>query len=244
MFEKYLDDYYKSKMGVTEICNLVGSSPSTFRRWLKKNNLTPRQKYLKQIDTGNDDLNQVLKDRYSSIINRCNGKTTDYYGKYKGKPYMPVYEWVEFCNKNKEKLLEMWKVFEENNQENRRYSISVDRIDDFDGYTKNNTQFVTHGFNSWKRSVFPIKVTHKDKTDYFLSREEASLFYGLRKQSIGEVYNKSKYHVKGYDVVDSTLNEVLKNNSVETLEEYYNELLEDEDKKWDRRKRTRNQGRA
>lgn len=224
MFENYLDDYYKSKKGVTEICNLVGSSPTTFRRWLKKNNLTPRQKYLKQIDTGNDSLNEVLKDRYSSIINRCNGKTTDYYGKYKGKPYMPVYEWVEFCNQNKEKLLKMWEIFLEKGKGNRKYSISVDRINDDGGYTKENTQFVTHGFNSWKRSVFPIKVTHKNKTNYFLTKEEASLFYGLRRQAVGEVYNQSQHHTKGYEVKESRIGKVLNEHGVESLEEYYNKI--------------------
>lgn len=240
MFKEHLDDYYKSKVGVTEICELVGSSPSTFRRWLKKNNLTPRQKYLNQINTGNDDLNQLLKNRYSSIINRCNGKTTDYYGKYKGKPYMPVYEWVNFCNANKDKLLKMWEVYKQNPTENRRYSISVDRIDNNGGYTKDNTQFVTHGFNSWKRNIFPIKVTHKNETNYFFTKEDASLFYGLRRQAIGEVYNKTHYHVRGYEIDVSTVEAVLKENNFESLEKYYNALLEIDNKEWDKRSRTRN----
>lgn len=236
MFESYLDDYYKSKIGVKEMCDLVGSSPTTFRRWLKKNNLTPRQKYLKLIDTGDEGLDQTLKDRYSSIVNRCNGKTTDYYGKYKGKPYIPVYEWVEFCNDHKEKLLAMWEVYEKNSRD-MRYSISVDRIDDEDGYTKENTQFVTHGFNSWKRNIFPIKVAHDNETNFFLTREDASLFYGLRKQAIGEIYNKTPYHIKGYNVEKSTVEEVLDNNNLKTLEEYYSNLLKTEEKSWDKRVR-------
>lgn len=240
MFSGHLDDYYKSKIGVKEMCDMVGSSPTTFRRWLKRKGLTPRQKHLNLIDTGDEELNQTLKDRYSSIINRCNGKTTDYYGKYNGLPYMPVYEWVDFCNANREKLLKMWKVFKDNAGSGRRYSISVDRINDSDGYTWENTQFVTHGFNSWKRSIRPIKVTHKNETDYFFTQEEASLFYGLRKQAIGEVYNKTPYHLKGYEVVDSTVEEVLKNNSFNSLEEYYNHLLTLEEKTWDKRVRSRN----
>lgn len=225
MFKEYLDDYYKSKVGVIEICELVGSSPATFRRWLKKNNLTPRQKYLKQINTGNNDLNQLLKDRYSSIINRCNGKTTDYYGNYKGMAYIPVYEWVDFCNENTNKLLELWEIYEENNCASR-YAISIDRVDNELGYVSGNIQFVTHGFNSWKRSVLPIKVTHNDKTNYFLTKEEASLFYGLRRQAIGEVYNNSNYQVKGYLVEDSSIIEVLTENDLDDLEDYYNNLLE------------------
>ena len=104
VFSEYMEDYYRSKIGVKEICKLAGSSPTTFRRWMKKENLTPRQTYFKNINTGIISLDQVLKDRYSSIVNRCNGKTTDYYGKYKGLPYMTIYEWVEFCHDNKEKL--------------------------------------------------------------------------------------------------------------------------------------------
>lgn len=221
VFSEYMEDYYRSKIGVKEICKLAGSSPTTFRRWMKKENLTPRQTYFKNINTGIISLDQVLKDRYSSIVNRCNGKTTDYYGKYKGLPYMTIYEWVEFCHDNKEKLLKMWGVFIENRDCGSKYSISVDRIDEADGYTKENIQFVTHGFNSWKRSVFPIKVTYLGKINYFLTREDASNFYGLRKQAIGEVYNKRKYALEGYEVEDTSIDTVLKKNGMRDLSDYY-----------------------
>lgn len=236
MFEKYLDDYYKSKINVKEMCKLVNSSPTSFRRYLERNKLIPRQKYLKLIDTGIDGLNQVLKDRYSSIINRCNGKTTDYYGHYAGKDYMPVYEWVEFCNEHKSQLQEMWQVYMEHNKSSK-YAISVDRIDNEKGYTKDNIQFVTHGFNSWKRILNPIKVMHENKTNYFMSCEEASFYYGLRRQAIGESLNKSKYHIREYRVEKSTIEEVLGSRGLNNLSEYYELLLLDEVKKWDERKR-------
>lgn len=220
MFRKHLDDYYKSKIGVREMCGLVNSSPTTFSRWLKKNNLIPRQNYLKKIDTGNERLNQTLKDRYSSIINRCNGKTTDYYGRYNGLDYMPVYEWVIFCNSQKDKLLDMWETYIQKGN-NSKFAISVDRIKNSEGYTKENTQFVTHGFNSWKRSVFPIKVTYLGEINYFLTREDASNFYGLRKQAIGEVYNKRKYALEGYEVEDTSIDTVLKKNGMRDLSDYY-----------------------
>lgn len=239
MFEKYLDDYYKSKIGVKEICKLVDSSPTTFRRWLKKNNLTPRQEYLKFIDTGIEGLNQTLRDRYSSIVNRCNGGTTDYYGHYAGKDYMPVYEWVDFCNKYKEQLREMWNVYLNYNKSSK-YAISVDRINTENGYTKDNMQFVTHGFNSWRRTVNPIRVTHENKVSYFMSCEEASCFYGLRRQAIGECLSKKPYCIKGYDVTETTISDVLDSKSLNNLSEYYELLLLDENKKWDERKRWEN----
>ena len=222
MFSKYMEDYYRSKIGVKELCKLADSSPTTFRRWMKRENLTPRQTYFKNINTGVKGLDQVLKDRYSSIVNRCNGKTTDYYGRYKGLPYMTIYEWVDFCHDNKEKLLKMWGTFVKNKHFGSKYSISVDRINEAEGYTKENTQFVTHGFNSWKRSVSAIEVTHKNKTDYFLTKKEASLFYGLREQSIGEVYNDKPHHVKGYIVLDSSIEDVLQHHNFNSLEDYYN----------------------
>jgi hypothetical protein len=191
MFKQYLDDYYKSKINVKEICKLTDSSPTSFRRYLKKNGLVPRQEYLKRIDTGIDKLNQTLRDRYSSIVNRCNGKTTDHYGHYKGKPYMPVYEWVEFCNQNKELLVAMWSVYEINNRSSK-YAVSVDRHNNNSGYTKDNIQFVTHGFNSWKRILNPVKVCYQEETNYFMSCEEASQHYGLRRQTIGEQPGKSR----------------------------------------------------
>lgn len=225
MFARYMEDYYRSKLGVKEICELAGFSKSTFDRWLKRNDLKPRQSYFAMIDTGNKELDQVLKDRYSSIVNRCNGKTTDYYGKYNGLPYMAIYEWVDFCHENKEKLLNMWDDFDSNRQFGSRYSISVDRVDESKGYTKDNIQFVTHGFNSWKRSITPIEVTHEGKIDYFLTKKDASLHYGLREQAIGEVYNQSPYHIKGYEVRGSTIQEVLSKRKFASVEEYYERTM-------------------
>lgn len=238
MFSEYLDDYYKSKIGVKEICDIIGSSPTTFRRWLKRNDLIPRQKYMEQIDTGVEELNQVLKQRYSSIVNRCNGKTTDYYGKYKGKPYIPVYEWVKFCNNHKEKLLEMWEVYEVNDRD-MRYSISIDRIDNDKGYTLENIQFTTHGFNSWKRNLNPVRVTHEGEVEYFMTCEDASRHYGLRRQAMGEILAEKAYHNSAYEVSPITVSEVLTANQMTSEQDYYQQLLL-EDRDWDERKRQRN----
>lgn len=236
MFEKYLDDYYKSKIGVKKICNEVGVVTSTFNRYLKKNKLRTRTKCFGSINTGVIELNETLKKRYSSIVNRCNGKSTDYYGHYNGKEYMPIYEWADYCNENKELLKQMWESYTEHKRANK-YAISIDRIDDKLGYTKENIQFVIQGFNSWKRNIRPIKVTYNDKSNYFLTCEEASYHYGLRRQAIGECLNGAIHHVAGYKVDKSTIKEVLQNRNIDSLEEYYNALLLDKTKKWDNRKR-------
>ena len=224
MFEKYLIDYYKSKISVKEICEKEGCVPTTFNRWLKNNGYLPRQNWLKLIDTGNEELNKNLKDRYSSMVNRCKGGYTDHYGHYNGKEYVTVYEWVEYCNANKVRLLRLWDAYITNSR-SRKYSVSVDRINDEHGYLVENMQFVTHGFNSWKRNVTPLKVEHNGVANYFMTREEASRYYGLRKQTIGEILSGMPYHMKGYDVSESNSDDVMKAKKVKTLEEYYENFI-------------------
>lgn len=220
MFDKYLNDYYIFKVDVKEIAELEECTPSTFNRWLKRNGHTPRQKWFAKIDTGIKELDKVLHDRYIYMLKRCKYKRDDRYERYKTMEYMPVYEYVEFCNNNKEVVTHLWYTYVGSGRKTK-YAISLDRIDNNKGYLKDNVKFVTHGFNSWKRSVFPIKVTHDGRPDYFLTKEDASLNYGLRRQSIGEVYNNNPYHVKGYMVEESTVEEVLMMRKMESLFDYY-----------------------
>ena len=239
MFKPYLDDYYKSKINVKEMCKKVGSSPTSFQRWLKKNGFLPRQEYLKHIDTGIEELNRVLKNRYSSIINRCNGGSTDQYGHYAGMDYIAVYEWVIFCNAQREHLQVLWQSYILH-YKNSRYAVSIDRINEKEGYVIRNMQFVTHGFNSWKRILNPVSVTHDGEVDYFMSCEEASYFYGLRRQAIGECLNRTEFHIKGYIVKPIDVEAVLSKHKLSTLVEYYDMLLSRDNKGWDTRKRWKN----
>ncbi len=239
MFEKYLDDYYKSKIGVREICNAVGREPSTFRRYLKRNGLLNRSDWYSKIDTGIEELDQTLKTRYCSMVNRCKGKSTDYYGHYAGKDYMTICEWADFCNSNKDRLITLWNEYVLHGR-NNKYSVSIDRFNNDHGYLLDNIQFVSHGFNSWKRSIRPIVVTHEGKTDYFMTCEEASAYYWLRKQTIGECLNGFRYCIKGYLVSYSTIEEVLTMQGINDLQGYYSMTLEDENKSWDSRKRWQN----
>ena len=211
MFGKYLDDYYKGKKRVGEICQIVNLHPSTFNRYLKKNGLLTKTQWYARIDTGIKELDKTLKVKYCSIINRCNGKSTDYYGKYKDKEYPTICEWADYCNQNKGLLIEMWNAFIQKGKI-KKYAISIDRLDNNLGYVEGNVNFVTHGFNSWKRNLNPISVKHKDENKYFMMCEEASAYYGLRRQTIGECLNKSKYCMKGYYVEYSNIEVVLKTN--------------------------------
>lgn len=224
MFDEYLDDYYKSKIGVKEMALKVGVAPSTFRRYLKRNNMLNRTEWYAQINTGIPDLDKRLKEKYSSIVNRCNGKTTDHYGHYSGKDYMTIVEWAKYCNDNKELLARMWSDYICNGK-NNKYAISIDRIDVNLGYTRGNIEFVTHGFNSWKRTINPIKVLADNFINYFMSCEEASRHYGLRRQAIGECLNDSKYKLNIYQVSRATIKEVLFNNKIKSIKDYYNQHI-------------------
>ena len=217
----YIKDYYLLKINLKEICEKEGIHQSTFYRYLEDNNLLPRRKYHALINTGDKELNEKLKIDYSSIVKRCNGRSYDNKKYYIDKEYLPIYEWVEFCNKNKDLLLTMWNEFKSKGRD-RRYSISIDRIDNNKGYTLDNIQFVTHGFNAWKRNNTPIAVTYNGKTNYFMSSEEASNYYGIRRQTIGDILRGQKRLLgKEYFPEHSTADKVLAENGVSSLEEYY-----------------------
>lgn len=224
MYGKYLSDYYKSKIGVAEICKSVGVTTTTFNRWLKRNGMLNRTQWYAQINTGIKELDAVLRIRYSSMFNRCKGKTTDHYGHYAGKEYPHIYEWVEFCNNHKEELLNMWNEFVANNK-SMKYSISVDRINDEGGYTLDNIQFTTHGFNSWKRNLYPVKVIFDNTERFFMSCEEASRFYGIRTRSINECLNHKPHCRKEYTATSSTVNEVLNYSHTKNIAEYYEKFI-------------------
>ncbi len=224
MIERYLNDYYKVKLSPKEICKKIDVNQTTFHRKVKKMGLLTRTQWYKKINTGIPELNQILKVKYGSMANRCNGKTTDYYGYYKGKPYMSICEWADFCNKNKNILIALWQQYINQDRDNK-YAISIDRLDNNGGYVKNNMHFVTHGFNSWKRNINPIRVTEGGKDNYFMSCEEASRYYGLRKQTIGECLSNKKYHMKGYFVERETIEIVLKNKRCNDLKDYYRKAV-------------------
>ena len=70
-----------------------------------------------------------------------------------------------------------------------------------------------------------LRLIDTGKTDYFMGFEEASRHYGLRGQSIGEAYAKTKYRIKGYDVEKIDYKEVLSHKDVSTLIEYYEKYI-------------------
>lgn len=227
--DKYIDDLYCLRINFSDISKKENVSRSKVGKDFKKTGLISPWVYYSEIDTGVPEMDFRLKQRYNSIVTRCNGKNNNPYHKksYQGMEYMPIYDWVDFCNSQKGKLMSMWDDYTESGRI-QRYTVSIDRIDNNKGYTKDNVQFVTYGFNAWKRNVTPLSVTHNEKTKYFMSGEEAGNYYGIRNKSIKDIL-RGQYRIvsKDYKVEYSTMNDVLNHNRIDSLEEYYN-ILEGE----------------
>jgi len=227
MLNKYLVDYYRLKISMKDICKKEGISGTKFYSELDKMGLLPVRVWYGKMDTGIEELDTMLKGKYASIVKRCNGSPTYAHATlYIGKEYMPIYEWVEYCNKHKNPLTTMWQKYIDNKRKSR-FAISIDRVDDSKGYIKDNIQFTTYGFNSWKRNNRPVSVTHKEETSYFMSCEEASRFYGIRRQTIGDILRGVNRRIAvDFEVKPSTIDDVLAHSGVQTLQEYYNKVFE------------------
>lgn len=229
MDKDLLQNYYRGRIATKKVVEKLGITHDVFYKQLKKMGLHTKTYYYRQIKTGIKELDQTLKSKYYSIIERSKG-TTDYdtYNSYvKSDDYLTIVEYVEFVFENIDCLKEMWKEYIDNDRE-LKYAISVDRIDNTQPYHKGNIAFVTSGFNSWRRNVRPIKVTYDGKTKHFLSAQEASKHYGLRRSSIGEILNGRRLYYDKYKVEKSTIEEVLKENNVSDLQEYYDNIFNKE----------------
>lgn len=221
MIDKYINDYYRSKIGIGELSEELGVGSNVIYRMLRERNLKPRGHYYKQIDTGIPELDKSLRIKYNDIIQRSRGRRgLTYKNNAKSDDYITIIEWVEIINEHKDELINMWERYIESGKQKKK-AISVDRIDNSLPYYRDNIAFETTGFNAWKRNIRPIKVTVDNESIHFMSAEEASGYYGIRRQSIGDILRgRNKYNGK-YEAVDSTVEEVLASHSLSTLHEYY-----------------------
>lgn len=224
---KYLDDFYHLKISQKDIMERENISRNDLRKDIKNAGILTPQQWRGKINTGIKELDKKLNEIYSGIATRCNGNTNDKYKLkvYDGLDYLSIIEWVEFCNNSKDKLLNLWDDYIKNNKETK-YVISIDRIDNNRGYIIDNIQFVSFGFNSWKRNINPLRVCKENNEwEYFMSGEEASRYYNIRRQSIGDLLRGQYREISNlYEVEKSTIEEVLFYNDISTLENYYNKI--------------------
>lgn len=218
MIEKYYDDYYKGKIKINEILKKENINKYYFNKELKSKNLKLYISYFKDIKTGENELDKILCKKYSSIVNRCNGKTTDLYGHYNNMEYLTIQQYVDFCKENTLILLKLWEKYIQSGKD-FKYAISIDRLDNNEGYLKNNMQFTTVGFNSWKASLNPIKIKYQNKELYFMSCEEASRYFGFEPKYIGRILNKNI----NSDIIVAKTNflTVINNKNNKNLIDYY-----------------------
>lgn len=227
MFEKYAEDYYKGRIKQSEICKIENLYSHKLYEIMNQEGYKPYSKIFDEINTGIEELNQLLRIKYKNIVGRCNGNFGDRYGHYKGFDYITNIEWVKFCNNNKEKLINMWNMYLQKNKD-LKYAISIDRINNNKGYIMGNLDFVTHGFNSWKRILIrPIKVIEikTNKEYYFMSCIEGGRYFNIREKTLGEILNNTKYHNNDYVVKIITFDEVLKHKKCKNIKEYYNKFI-------------------
>ena len=224
--KELLDDYYKLKVRTKDLAKRIRISQSLLYKKLDELGYKPPRVYYGMLDLGDEELNTRMKDKYASIVKRCNGADSIPFSfLYDGKDYMPIYDWVNFCLKHKALLVDMWEKYIESGRE-FRLNISIDRIDNSKGYIEDNIRFTTQGFNAWKRNIRPIRVTHNKKDNYFMSCEEAARHYGIRRQSIGDILRGVNREIAGkYQVEHSNAKEVLKKNNVNSLDKYYTRVL-------------------
>lgn len=227
---KYLDDLYHLKISQKDIMECEKINRSDLIKDMEYTGLLTPHQWRAKINTGVKELDKKLNEIYSGIATRCIGNTNDKYKLkvYDGLDYLSIIEWVEFCNNTKTKILNLWDDYIKNNKETK-YMLSIDRIDNNKGYVIDNIQFVSFGFNSWKRNINPLKVCKENgEWKYFMSGEEGSKYYNLRRQSIGDLLRGQYREISNaYKVKKSTVKEVLLQNNISTLEDYYNKISND-----------------
>jgi len=217
-----IEKYNRCEITRTEIQTMLNVSWKKLNKMMKKQGLKTRQELWNELNFEGD-LRELLIWKYRSFVRRCNGKGSSS-KKYIGKEYMGIEEWVAFCNSQQKRISKLWEQYKQSGKQ-LKYAISIDRLDNGKGYADGNLQFVTHGFNSWKDHITPIAVEHEGNIYYFMSCEEASRFYKIRGNAIGEVLLGKKYAPKGYIAKRTTKEEVLKNKPANTLVEYYEKYI-------------------
>jgi len=217
-----IEKYNRCEITRTEIQTMLNVSWKKLNKMMKEQGLKTRQELWNELNFDGN-LRELLIWKYRSFVRRCKGKGSSS-KKYIGKEYMGIEEWVAFCNSQQKRISKLWEQYKQSGKE-LKYAISIDRLDNNKGYISSNLQFVTHGFNSWKDTIRPISVEHEEQTDYFMSCEEASRFYGIRPQAIGEILRGKRYAIKGYAVKLVSKEEVLKNKPANTLVEYYERYI-------------------
>lgn len=92
-------------------------------------------------------FDRLFSNRYQLIVNRCESDS-----RYSKRTYLDKEEFIDWCQDNMESFIEVWKDWKKSGFQ-RKYSPSIDRIDNEKGYYPDNMQ--------WLSLVNNVKKYHK-----------------------------------------------------------------------------------
>lgn len=224
--ETLRDMYWEQGMILSEIAEELGWPYRRVYYWFRQKYNIPTHRTIWQgLEIEDQELRDRLNTKWSQIRARINGNPDhDPYKRYEGKQRCSEQEFVDFCNKNKEKLLVMWHAYLQSGKD-LRLAPSVDRIDPDEGYTIDNLQFVIYGYNSWKDHLNPVRVTMNGETRCFATPTEAGRYWDVRTDDVVEVLRGSKYNRHNIKIETISTDQLLEAHSCKSLREYYHHCM-------------------
>jgi len=219
--EKLKQMYWQQGLTICQIAQeLDWSYSKTYKRFRIKYQIDTHKSFWQQLEISDTDLRICLNNKYSNMKARISGRH-DPYETCRGKLLLSEQDFIELCNEQKQHILNLWQQYL-NSGKQLKFAMSIDRINNDLDYTKENLQFVTHGFNSWKDHLNPIAIQKEnDIIRYFGSPEEASRFYNCRPDDIREVIRNEKYNRQNITITKISISELLNHRNCPTLHEYY-----------------------
>lgn len=217
--------YWHQGLSLSQIARELGWSYSkTYKQFRIEYAIETHRSLWSKLELEDIDLRRCLNNKYSMMVRRVSG-SYDPYNTYKGKFLLTEGEFIELCNERKQQILQLWNQYVVSGKQ-LKFAVSIDRVDNNLDYTKDNLQFVTFGFNSWKDLINPIAIQRQsDQIQYFSSPEEASRFYHCRPDDLREVLRNEKYNRQNVTITKITISELLRHHGCLDLQEYYSAHL-------------------
>jgi len=217
--------YWCQGLSLSQISKELGWSYSkVYKRFRVEYAIETHRSLWSKLELEDADLRRCLNNKYSMMARRVSGEH-DPYGTYKEKYLLAEGEFVKLCNERKQRILWLWHQYLASGKQ-LKAAISIDRIDNNFGYSKDNLQFVTFGFNSWKDVINPIAIQRQgEQIRYFSSSEEAGRLYNCRPGDFREVLQNGKYNRQNVTISKINIDELLEHHNCTDLQEYYNRCL-------------------